>query len=248
MTLTDTTMKSSLKTFALSIMLGTSLLVAENRLILERTAQTDCRINASMDNEVAGLQFTLVASEGMKITSVHAGAGINDASFMCVWNLLDEHTLRVLVMGRTLVNVIKGSRELLRVNIEGTSSANESVVQLDGAVLSDVKGKGLAVTVQGLTWSETFAGNTPAGQLGNYPNPFNPSTMISYTLNEPSHVRLTVYDILGREVCELVNADVAAGQHRTLWMADDRTISTGVYFARLEVGNQVLVHRMSITH
>jgi hypothetical protein len=243
-----TKMRPELKALTLAIILATPLLMAENSLTLQRSGQNECRVVATMANEVAGLQFTLVAAGGMKIVSVQAGAGVDQTSFLCVWNQLNEHTLRVLLMGRSVKSVLQGDRELLRVTIEGASTGVESEVQIDDAVLADARGQGLAVTVQGLTWSGVFAGNDAAGQLGNYPNPFNPSTMVSYTIHHATHVRLAVYDILGREVVELVNANLPAGHHRTLWTADNRTTSSGVYFARLEAGGQVIVSRMSMTH
>ncbi len=65
----------------------------------------------------------------------------------------------------------------------------------------------------------------------NYPNPFNASTIISYDLPEQAHVRLTIYDILGRQVAMPVDRMQGAGEYQVLWNADD--YSTGIYFARV---------------
>jgi predicted esterase len=66
----------------------------------------------------------------------------------------------------------------------------------------------------------------------NFPNPFNPSTTIGFGLPEASAVSLTVYDVLGREVASLVDADaLAAGYHRYDWNASG--LSSGMYFYRL---------------
>ena len=65
----------------------------------------------------------------------------------------------------------------------------------------------------------------------NYPNPFNPSTTIRYELPYRSHVRLTVYDLLGRQVAALVNEELDAGTNQKEWKA---AVSTGMYFYRLE--------------
>lgn len=72
---------------------------------------------------------------------------------------------------------------------------------------------------------------------GNYPNPFNPQTTISYGLPLAGPVRLTVYDALGREVAVLVDREQAAGRYRVLFEAGDRP--SGAYFYRLETGATV---------
>lgn len=64
----------------------------------------------------------------------------------------------------------------------------------------------------------------------NYPNPFNPSTIIVYDLPKASQVSLKVYDMLGREVATLVNANQAAGRYRVVFSADASSLSAGVYF------------------
>jgi hypothetical protein len=62
----------------------------------------------------------------------------------------------------------------------------------------------------------------------NYPNPFNPTTNIDFNLGAQSDVRIAVYDILGREVVELLNQKYPAGEHRVMF--DGRYFSSGVYY------------------
>ena len=71
----------------------------------------------------------------------------------------------------------------------------------------------------------------------NSPNPFNPSTTIEYELPKSSEVRLSVYDILGREVSVLVNDRRDAGVHEVKF--DAAGLSSGVYFYRLQAGDFV---------
>ena len=71
----------------------------------------------------------------------------------------------------------------------------------------------------------------------NYPNPFNPSTAISYQLSTVSHVRLKVFDALGREVATLVEAQQSAGRYRVTF--DASNLTSGTYFYRLQAGNSV---------
>jgi hypothetical protein len=65
----------------------------------------------------------------------------------------------------------------------------------------------------------------------NYPNPFNPSTRISYTLVTKGMTRLSVFDILGREVAVLVNEIQNEGSHEVVFTANN--LSSGVYFCKL---------------
>jgi hypothetical protein len=68
--------------------------------------------------------------------------------------------------------------------------------------------------------------------LPNYPNPFNPTTVISYQLPVISRVELSVYNLLGQRVATLVNTDQQPGQHQVEW--DASGFASGVYFYRLQ--------------
>ena len=76
----------------------------------------------------------------------------------------------------------------------------------------------------------------------NYPNPFNPSTVISYTLPAMSNIRLSVVDVLGREVAVLAEGVQSVGQHSAQW--DARNVSSGMYFYRLEAGQFISTRKM----
>ncbi len=67
-----------------------------------------------------------------------------------------------------------------------------------------------------------------------YPNPFNPSTTIRYALPTESEVKLSVYDVLGREVAVLLDGRQEAGRHVVVWEAGG--LPSGVYFYRIEAG------------
>lgn len=81
----------------------------------------------------------------------------------------------------------------------------------------------------------------------NYPNPFNPVTSLSYDLPERSQVTLTVYDLMGREVSQLVNTTQEAGFRSVMWNATDsfgKPVSAGVYLYQMRASEFVQTRKM----
>ncbi len=74
-----------------------------------------------------------------------------------------------------------------------------------------------------------------ASILTAYPNPFNASTLISYSLAEPGPINIAVYNLLGREMITLYEGDQDAGEHKVTWNAYN--FSSGIYFARLKTAD-----------
>jgi len=68
-----------------------------------------------------------------------------------------------------------------------------------------------------------------------YPNPFNPSTTIEFSLPQTGFVTLKVYNILGEVVATLVNEELNVGTYTTQWNASG--VASGVYLYRLQAGN-----------
>ncbi len=81
----------------------------------------------------------------------------------------------------------------------------------------------------------------PVNALGqNFPNPFNGTTTVTYSLAAAAHVTVKIYDTAGRLVRTLENADKAAGSHKIIWNGEDdssRGAASGVYFIRLVAGD-----------
>jgi hypothetical protein len=83
----------------------------------------------------------------------------------------------------------------------------------------------------------------------NYPNPFNLSTVNCYDLPKSVHVKLSIYDILGRRVRTLVDATKPAGQHITTWDGRNNAgvqISNGVYMYHIEAGKFKRMRKLTL--
>jgi hypothetical protein len=81
----------------------------------------------------------------------------------------------------------------------------------------------------------------------NYPNPFNPITFLSYDLPSQAQVTLTVYDLIGREVTQLVNTTQEVGYKSVQWNATDsfgKPVSAGVYLYQIQAGDFVQTRKM----
>ena len=81
----------------------------------------------------------------------------------------------------------------------------------------------------------------------NYPNPFNPITSLRYDLPEQAQVMLTIYDLMGREITQLVNTAQEAGYRSVQWNATDmhgKPVSAGVYLYQVRSGEFVQTRKM----
>ena len=81
----------------------------------------------------------------------------------------------------------------------------------------------------------------------NYPNPFNPSTTLSYVIPENSFVTITIYDVLGREVSTLMNNYQDAGFKTVIWNSTNNQgnpVSAGVYFYQVRAGSGIQTNKM----
>ncbi|MFH0920223.1 MAG: ice-binding family protein [Fibrobacterota bacterium] len=122
--------------------------------------------------------------------------------------------------------------------LNGRALARTGTVTLDGNTVTTPPGpitvveNGLAADVSALSQ--------------NYPNPFNPSTKIQYSIKKAAQVSLKVYNALGHEVATLVNGRQEAGSHTVSFNSKKGTLSlsSGVYFCRLEAGSFVSMKKL----
>ncbi len=138
---------------------------------------------------------------------------------------------------------------------------NTSIAQAQQDIFTPSSARYVRITVTGLpsaTWAsfwefkvfvssltgieQSVIVSVEDGLFQNFPNPFNPSTNISYSIKEQSKVELIVYDILGREVKVLVDKNQNPGIYKVNFNADD--LSSGIYFYRLKIGNKIMIKKM----
>ncbi len=150
------------------------------------------------------------------------------------------------------------------VKLEKTTG-NITVFNKVNSGLPDNSVSAIAIDVNGNIWIGTFLGGLSVYNKGgvvsveesrdnsavseysllqNYPNPFNPSTTIVYTIKKETHVSLKVYDLLGREVSELVNENQVTGKYKVKF--DVSNLPSGVYLYTLKAGNFVETKKLMV--
>lgn len=114
----------------------------------------------------------------------------------------------------------------------------------DGLVVVATHGSGVYSANQSLVGVESETSNIPTSYTlnQNYPNPFNPSTKINFTLPSPNNVKITVYDITGKKVGEILNEELAAGSHTVNFNATN--LASGAYIYQIRAGNFVEAKKM----
>ena len=125
----------------------------------------------------------------------------------------------LLVVG----NEISGTVAIYEVNIVGSGNSPEFIVEGEG---------------------EPAAVSAHATLNESYPNPFNPTTTISFTLETESRVTLIVYDVLGREVARLADGPLPAGLHSAVFEATN--LASGLYLCRLDANGHTSMRRMML--
>jgi hypothetical protein len=110
----------------------------------------------------------------------------------------------------------------------------------------------LAPSLQGHEFPAGFSGDQPEAKSvpreydlsQNFPNPFNPSTVIQYAIPVKSHVLLTVHNLLGQVVSTIVNGEQEAGFHEVKF--DALNLASGVYLYRLESGKFIQTRKLTL--
>ncbi len=132
---------------------------------------------------------------------------------------------------------VDGGNLLIKDLVDG-KFINRSVKNGDKVVIADQ-------SITQVTLSKIQTPNS-FGLKQNYPNPFNPSTVISYEIPTNSIVKLKIFDLLGKEVADLINAPQEAGTYSISVSLDSYGLTSGVYLYQLQAGSFVQTKKMVI--
>ena len=134
----------------------------------------------------------------------------------------------------------------LNVNVGYNSSIDFSCINDDDlldAVLEGHSGYYLFIQDENSEISETNIISTYSN-LSNYPNPFNPATMIEFSLRNNSNIELLIFNIKGQKIKTLAHNEFTKGSHSIIWNGDDETgkpVSSGLYLYKLNVDGKTKV-------
>jgi hypothetical protein len=128
----------------------------------------------------------------------------------------------------------------IRFHLTTDGSTAREGIYIDDLVISWTP---TAITDEPITTPRIFSLNQ------NYPNPFNPSTRIEFSLVSREHVELSIYDLLGRKIRTLFDAELEPGSHAAIWdgaIANGQDAASGVYLYKLSAGDSSDIRRMTL--
>jgi len=135
--------------------------------------------------------------------------------------------------------------DLLYYDVRGYYSIDQTYADPSYLSIFGKQGR-ITPTSNGRNENELFNNNvTKENSIDNYPNPFNPTTIIQYQIKESGFVSIKVYDYLGREVANLVNKQQSAGRYSITF--DATQLASGVYFYTIDTNNFHKVKKMILT-
>jgi hypothetical protein len=231
-------------------------LFAGNELKVVMTSPNSLDILINISDDISGIQFSVHSSSNIRFETVLPGPLTANSSWIVGSFNANDSTVNVLMLNTRQESFPHGAGVLASLKILDVESKERKFVMFSNVLAIDPLGDSLEIHIANLIWQEN---NLPAaeteemksGVFGqNYPNPFNPTTILNYQLKMPAVVRLSVYDITGREVTRLIDGYQNAGVYQTTWnstASNGQKVSSGVYFARLSVNQDSFTQKIMLT-
>lgn len=228
---------------------------ASNNLAIVRTAMNTIEVQLVTSEVVAGVQFSLHTSSDVVLGELEHGNLTVESHWMVASFKPNDSTINILILSLEKKTFSIGQGALVQFPISIINPLDKSYASLANVMVTDSQADSLGVAINNLEWSSksNIAANNDSKSflLGqNYPNPFNPTTRIAYQLNKATQVRLSVYDITGREVNRLVDQYQPVGNYSVEWSSNatsGQKLSSGIYFARLFADNESATRKMIMT-
>lgn len=228
-------------------------LQAENTLNLTRESSNRIAVQLRNHDPVSGIQFAVHVRGSIRFAELLIG----DRAAADGWELYshqkNDSTWNVVLLSPFRKPFENGNGDLVTMTIahDPFKSSDSNVVFLTRTEIVNPDAQILQLTVGRLAWSTVEISTPVIFSLGqNFPNPFNPSTTISYRLEHAANVRLVIYDVAGREIKRIVSQYQFPGQYAVTWTSADesgRNVPSGVYIARLQVENESSIRKMVLT-
>ncbi len=218
--------------------------VPDVRLLLQTEATAEGLVArlvlAGNEGVVKGIQARLDLGGTLEVIAVEEGALLGAQAAPVFFERVDGG-IDCAVLGAE--EVLRGSGEVAVFRLRGRGT-----VTLTAADLRDVRNQAVGTVAAG---AEPGATPMPAelAMFAARPNPFNPSTTLTFRLPEGSRATLAIYDVTGALVRRLVDGKLGAGEHVACWDGrSDRgqAVGSGVYVARLTAGGRELTQKLQL--
>ncbi len=212
------------------------------------------RVLAAETTDLFGVAFDVVYTPTTHLEPVDAVPGDWIGSDVIFLSNVDAATGRISIgiSRKAGQGGVSGGGEVARIRMRtaaGATLGSLTDLSLTAVTANDPNGTPLTLEVLG----ESVAVNVEADNTGPpdqfalhpaYPNPFNPAAQIPYDVQTPTHVRLTIYSVLGRTVQTVVDALQPAGRYTATF--DAGNLPSGAYMARIEMGGFVAIQKMML--
>ncbi|MDA0709303.1 MAG: cohesin domain-containing protein, partial [bacterium] len=158
--------------------------------------------------------------------------------------LIAEPGSGTLLVSDVLQSTLSASADLAHLRFRVLDPTVSTRVEIAGALIADPAGQ---ITALGGQQANVRALPTGYALNQNHPNPFNPDTIVPFSLPQSGEIHLAIYNALGQEIRLLASGVREAGFHRIAWDGKDqsgRLLASGIYFARLKAGSYHSVRKM----
>lgn len=250
MKLTTLIFKQTIFATSLSLLLNVAAR-AEAKLSLLKASSNTVAINLENTTPVAGLQFTVSGSSNLVLEALTKSGRTENSGWQIYQYQPNDSTINVVMLNTNLSNLPQGAGAIAQLSLKETSvQGATSRLTFSRVVVADERAQSMSVTLASVEWSSSVeqVGKTFTLEQ-NYPNPFNPTTTIRYRLEQPSQVRLSIFDITGREVMRVFDEYQFGGSYSVTWKGRDQSghqLASGVYFAQLNVNGALATMRMTL--